>query len=124
MFHARCVFLFWLFAEESSSGLTVWSDDLEPICDANRIKAAPKAQLASASTTLRPPDRPLFSDRLSIKNLPVLLRGEKRAIFIPRFHHELQEKTIFSERKCCLSVGTFVFSWQPFYVNKINAVQH
>ncbi len=63
----------------------VWSEDLEPICDANRINTAPKAQLASAITALRPPDRPLFSDKLSIKDLPGVLRGETGANFIPRF---------------------------------------
>jgi hypothetical protein len=80
MFHARWVFVFWVLVEDSSV-VPVWSVELERICDASKINAAPKAQLASAMIILRPPDRRLFS----IKNLPALLRGEKRAIFIPRF---------------------------------------
>jgi hypothetical protein len=67
MFQARWVFFFCAAAEESFSAETVSSADLEPICDANRINAAPKTQLASAIMTLRPPDRPLFAEMSSIK---------------------------------------------------------
>jgi hypothetical protein len=77
MFQARWGFFFGAAGEEFFS---VSSPDLEPSCDANRINAAPKTQLARAIMTLRPPDLPLFSDMSFIKTSPGLLRGKKEQI--------------------------------------------
>ena len=111
----RAGFSFSDLTEDSSSVVLVLSTDLEPICDANRINAAPKTQLASAITALRPPDRPLFSDKLSIKDLPRFVEGRKTSNFytvlIPASSRENDvsaEKALSVIGHICLKLAVFL----------------
>ena len=76
---------------------------------------APKAQLASAITALRPPDRPLFSDKLSIKDLPRFVEGRKTSNFytvlIPASSREndvAREKALSFSGYICLKLATLL----------------
>src|SRR5262249_17454780 len=104
MFQASLGLVCFASLEESSSAVPVLSCGLGPICIANRINVALKTQLASATTTLRLPDRPLFSKRLSIQNSAVsCVTKATQVLYRPRIN-------IFS-RKRCFRIDFFVCHW-------------
>src|SRR5262245_63955587 len=113
MFQARWDFFFGAAAEEFFS---VSSPDLELICDANRINAAPKTQLASAMMTLRPPDLLLFSAMSFIKTSPGIVEGRKKSksytAFRPvssRENESCREKALSISGYVCLKLAIVVW---------------
>src|SRR5262245_48052448 len=114
MFQERGVFF---FASVEASLPEDLSSELEPICDTNRINTAPKAQLASAITTLRLPDRPLFFDLSSIQT-STFVEGQERSNFYTAMNSVSSRKTAASRDDSCLAVGGFVSNWQIAYGQK------